>query len=70
MCLLSICNHVFTKFMTQVISLKANFPEYRIKSIRMDNTAEFHLEPSMIIVWLKELKYNLLFHMYTHKIVW
>jgi hypothetical protein len=26
--------------MTQVISLKVNFPEYRIKSIRMDNTAE------------------------------
>jgi hypothetical protein len=27
--------------MTQVIRLKANYPEYMIKSICMDNTAEF-----------------------------
>jgi hypothetical protein len=27
--------------MTQVIRLKANYPEYRIRSIRMDNAAEF-----------------------------
>jgi transposase InsO family protein len=27
--------------MMQVISLKVNYPEYRIKSIRMDNAAEF-----------------------------
>jgi transposase InsO family protein len=27
--------------MMQVIRLKANYPEYRIKSIRMDNAAEF-----------------------------
>jgi hypothetical protein len=27
--------------MTQVIRLKVNYPEYRIKSIRMDNAAEF-----------------------------
>jgi transposase InsO family protein len=41
MCLLSTCDHTFAKFMTQVIRLKANYPEYRIKSIRMDNAAEF-----------------------------
>jgi IS30 family transposase len=40
-CLLSTCNHAFAKFMTQVIRLKANYPEYRIKSICMDNAAEF-----------------------------
>jgi hypothetical protein len=34
-------NHVFAKFMTEVIRLKTNYPEYRIKSIRMDNNAEF-----------------------------
>jgi hypothetical protein len=38
--LLSTHNHAFTKFMTQVIRLKVNYPEYRIKSIRMDNAAE------------------------------
>jgi hypothetical protein len=40
-CLLSKHNHAFAKFMTQVIRLKVNYPEYRIKSIHMDNTAEF-----------------------------
>jgi hypothetical protein len=39
--LLSTCNHVFVKFMMQVIRLKENYPEYRIKSICMDNAAEF-----------------------------
>jgi hypothetical protein len=40
-CLLSTCNHAFAKFTTQVTRLKMNYPEYRIKSIRMDNVAEF-----------------------------
>jgi hypothetical protein len=40
-CLLSTCNHDFTKFLTQVIRLKVNYPEYRIKSICMDNSTEF-----------------------------
>jgi hypothetical protein len=34
-------NHVLAKFMTQVIRLKMNYPEYRIKSIHMDNAAKF-----------------------------
>jgi hypothetical protein len=53
-CLLFTCNHAFAKFMTQVIRLKVNF----------------HFEPSMIIVWLKVLRYNILFHMFIHKMVW
>jgi hypothetical protein len=40
-CLLSTRNHDFAKFMTQVIRLKVNYPEYRIKSICMDNAAKF-----------------------------
>jgi hypothetical protein len=40
-CLLSTYNHIFAKFMLQVIRLKANYLEYRIKSIRMDNAVEF-----------------------------
>jgi hypothetical protein len=40
-CLLSTYNHAFAKFMTQVIRLKVNYPEYKIKSIPMDNAAEF-----------------------------
>jgi hypothetical protein len=40
-CLLSTHNHAFTKFMTQVIRLKANFPEHRLQSVRLDNAAEF-----------------------------
>jgi hypothetical protein len=40
-CLLCTCNHAFAKFVMQVTRLKVNYPEYRIKSIRMDNAAEF-----------------------------
>jgi hypothetical protein len=40
-CLLSICNHTFAKFIMQLIRLKMNYPEYRIKNICMDNAAEF-----------------------------
>jgi hypothetical protein len=40
-CLLSTRNHAFAKFMTQVIRLKANYHEYRLQCIRLDNVAEF-----------------------------
>jgi transposase InsO family protein len=40
-CLLSTHNHAFAKIMSQIIKLKANFPEHRINSIWMDNIAEF-----------------------------
>jgi hypothetical protein len=40
-CLLSTRNHAFAKIMSPIIKLKANFPEHRINSIRMDNAAEF-----------------------------
>jgi hypothetical protein len=40
-CLLSKHNHVFAKFMMQVIRLKVNYLESRIKSIHMDNATEF-----------------------------
>jgi hypothetical protein len=39
--LLSTRNHAFAKLMSQFIKLKANFPEHRITTIRMDNAAEF-----------------------------
>jgi hypothetical protein len=41
MSLLSTCNHAFAKIMTQLIKLKAHYPEHRIQSIRIDNVAEF-----------------------------
>ena len=40
-CLLSTRNHAFAKIMSQLIKLKAHYPEHRIQSIRMDNVAEF-----------------------------
>ena len=40
-CLLSTWNHAFPKLIAQIIRLRANFPENRIKSIRMDNAGEF-----------------------------
>jgi hypothetical protein len=39
--LLSTRNHAFAKIMAQVIKLKAQYPEHRIQSIRMDNATEF-----------------------------
>jgi hypothetical protein len=40
-CLLSAQNHAFAKFMIQFIRLKANYTEYRLQSVRLDNAAEF-----------------------------
>ena len=40
-CLLSTRNHAFARFIAQIIKLRAHYPEHGIKSIRMDNAAEF-----------------------------
>jgi hypothetical protein len=40
-CLLSTCNIVFARFIAQIIRLRAQFPDYPIQSIRMDNVGEF-----------------------------
>jgi hypothetical protein len=69
-CLLSTCNHVFAKFMTQVIRLKVNFLNTDSNMygwIILHNSLH---GLSMIIVWLKELKCNIRCHMCTLKMVW
>jgi hypothetical protein len=38
---LSTQNHAFAKIISQIIKLKANYPENRIQSIQMDNAVEF-----------------------------
>lgn len=40
-CLLSTHNMAFAKFLAQIIKLRAQFPDYSIKSIRLDNAGEF-----------------------------
>ena len=40
-CLLSTCNLEFTRLLTQIIRLRAQFPYYAIKSICINNTSEF-----------------------------
>jgi len=40
-CLLSTRNHAFARFIAQIIKLRAHYPDNPIKSIRMDNAAEF-----------------------------
>jgi hypothetical protein len=40
-CLLSTRNHAFAKLIAQVIRLRVSHPEHQIKSIRLDNVAEF-----------------------------
>lgn len=39
--LLSIQNKIFAKFVAKIIKLNAQFYDYPIKSIRMDNASEF-----------------------------
>ena len=41
MCLLSSRNLAFTKLLAQIIRLRAQFPDYPIKTIRLDNAGEF-----------------------------
>ena len=40
-CLLSSCNLAFAKLLAQMIRLRAQFPDYHIKTIRLDNAGEF-----------------------------
>ena len=40
-CLLSTRNVVFARLLTQIIKLIAHFPNYPIKSMRLDNACEF-----------------------------
>ena len=40
-CLLSTRNLAFARLLAQIIKLRAHFPEQHIKSIRLDNAAEF-----------------------------
>ncbi|KAM1768502.1 hypothetical protein ACFX12_046463 [Malus domestica] len=40
-CLLSTRNVAFVRLLTQIIKLRAQFPDYPIKSIRLDNAGEF-----------------------------
>src|ERR1017187_6135398 len=40
-CLLSTRNVAFARLLAQIIQLRANFPDYQIKRIRLDNAGEF-----------------------------
>ena len=40
-CLLSTHNQAFARLLAQIIRLRAHFPDYLIKSIRLDNAGEF-----------------------------
>lgn len=40
-CLLSTRNVAFAKFLAQIIKLRAHFPDYSIKKVRLDNAGEF-----------------------------
>ena len=40
-CLLASCNIAFSRLLAQIIKLRAQFPDYPIKSIILDNDGEF-----------------------------
>jgi len=43
-CLLSTHDVTFVRFLTQIIRLRAQFPDYTIKKVRVDNAGEFTSE--------------------------
>ena len=49
-CLLSIRNMTFARFLAQIIRLRAQFPDYTIKKVRLDNLVSLRFRPLMIIV--------------------
>jgi len=40
-CLLFTCNIAFARLLAQIIRLRAQFPDYSIRSNRIDNAGEF-----------------------------
>ena len=40
-CLIPTCNVAFSRLFIQIIILQAQFPDYLIKTIRLDNAGEF-----------------------------
>ena len=40
-CILSTRNVVFARFLAHIIRLRAQFPDYIIKKVRLDNAGEF-----------------------------
>ena len=40
-CLLSTCNVAFARFLAKIIRLRAQFSDYTIKTVRLDNAGEF-----------------------------
>jgi hypothetical protein len=40
-CLLSTCKQAFARLLDQLIRIRAHFPDYPVKKIRLDNAVEF-----------------------------
>jgi len=68
-CLLSTRNHAFAKIIAQIIKLKAQYPEHRIQSIRMDMLLNLHHVLLMITVRRLVFKFNTRSHMSILKMV-
>ena len=51
-CLLSTRNMAFVRLLGQIIRLKAQFSDYTIKTIRLDNAGEFTSQHLMFIIYL------------------
>ncbi|KAL4038648.1 hypothetical protein IC575_002271 [Cucumis melo] len=51
MCLLSSRNLAFARLLAQIIKLRAQFPDYTIKNIRLDNAGDLHPKHLIIIAY-------------------
>ena len=59
--------YVICKLLGQIIRLRAQFPDYTIKNIHLDNAGEFISQALMIIACPLELILNIQLRMFTHK---
>ena len=68
-CLLSTRNVAFARLLAQIIRLRAQFPDYSIRKIRLDNAGESTSKLLMTIACQLELMLNILLPIYILKMV-
>ena len=68
-CLLSTRNVAFARLLAQIIRLRAQFPDYSIRKIRLDNAGESTSKLLMTIACQLELMLNILLPIHIFKMV-
>ena len=67
--LLATRNVAFARLLAQIIQLRANFPDYQIRRIRLDNAGEFTSQ-TFNDYFMSIGRQNIQWPMFIHKTVW